>query len=149
MVLDSPYALQITKAFLLAFQLSCTCKAGVDAASALCAMALCIVGDHPRRKSGCVNLMLVNDSQAWRLANCYRSWYILAFQAAILPELLLLSNDCEALDAGSRTGPSAMKTDGAITVQEVERKGSSSKSCVRMYSCLLLCMALCHSCLCT
>lgn len=62
--------------------------------------------------------------------NFYRSWYILAFQAAILPELLLLSNDCEALDAGARTGPSAMKTDGAITVQEVERKGSSSKSCV-------------------
>lgn len=50
-----------------------------------------------------------------------RSWYILAFQAPILPELLLLSNDCEALDASARTGPSAMKTDGTITVQEVER----------------------------
>ena len=80
--------------------------------------------------------------------NCYRSWYILAFQAAVLPELLLLSNDCEALDAGARTGPSAMKTDGAITVQEVERKGSSSKSGVYIYSLLPLSMPLYHSCLC-
>lgn len=74
--------------------------------------------------------MLLHNSQARMLPTCYRSWYILAFQAAILPELLLLSNDCEALDAGARTGPSAMKTDGAITAQEAERKGSSSKPCV-------------------
>ncbi len=53
-----------------------------------------------------------------------RSWYILAFQAPLLPELMLTANDCEALDAGARTGPAAMKTDGAITVHEVERKGS-------------------------
>ena len=31
--------------------------------------------------------------------------------------LAYLPNDCEALDAGARTGPSAMKTDGAITVK--------------------------------
>ena len=61
-----------------------------------------------------------------------RSWYILAFQAPFHPELLLTSSDCEALDAGARTGPAAMKTDGAITVQEVERKGSAwtSVSCL-------------------
>ena len=40
----------------------------------------------------------------------------------IVPELWLTSNDCEALDAGARTGPAAMKTDGAITIQEVERQ---------------------------
>lgn len=50
-----------------------------------------------------------------------RSWYILAFQAPLLPELMLTANDCEALDAGARTGPAAMKTDGAITAQEVAR----------------------------
>lgn len=50
-----------------------------------------------------------------------RSWYILAFQAPVLPELSMTSSDCEALDAGFRTGPSAMKTEGAITVDEVER----------------------------
>ena len=72
----------------------------------------------------------------------------MAFQAAFLPELLLLSNDCEALDAGARTGPSAMKTDGGITVQEVERKGSSSKSGVYIYSLRLLCMPLHYLCLC-
>ena len=38
---------------------------------------------------------------------------------------MLTANDCDALDAGARTGPSAMKTDGAITAQEVERKGSA------------------------
>lgn len=54
-----------------------------------------------------------------------RSWYILAFQAPLLPELMLTANDCEALDAGARTGPAAMKTDGAITAHEVERKGSA------------------------
>ncbi len=59
-----------------------------------------------------------------------RSWYILAFQAPLLPEIMLTANDCEALDAGARTGPSAMKTDGAITAHEVERKGSA---CVAVY----------------
>ena len=54
---------------------------------------------------------------------CGRSWYILAFQAPLLPEWLLLSNDCEALDASARTGPTGMKTDGAITVEEVDRQG--------------------------
>lgn len=58
---------------------------------------------------------------------CYRSWYILAFQAPRLAELLLLSHDCEALDAMARTGPAAMKRDGAITAEEVERKGSRRK----------------------
>ena len=43
----------------------------------------------------------------------------------MLPELMLTANDCEALDAGARTGPSAMKTDGAITAHEVARKGSA------------------------
>ena len=75
----------------------------------------------------CANLSIALNGPI-SLTNC-RSWYILAFQAPILPELLLLSNDCEALDAGARTGPSAMKTDGAITVQEVERKGSSCMRC--------------------
>lgn len=50
-----------------------------------------------------------------------RSWYILAFQAPLLPEVMLTANDCEALDAGARTGSAAMKTDGAITAHEVER----------------------------
>ncbi len=54
-----------------------------------------------------------------------RSWYILAFQAPLLPEIMLTANDCEALDAGARTGPAGMKTDGAITVQDIERKGSA------------------------
>ena len=77
----------------------------------------------------------------------------MAFQAAILPELLLLSNDCEALDAGARTGPAGVKTHGAITAQEVERKGSSSKSGLYMYSLLppwrpLFLCPLCHSRLC-
>ncbi|DBA68007.1 TPA: hypothetical protein ACH3X2_014039 [Trebouxia sp. C0005] len=62
---------------------------------------------------------------AYDLDQYKRSWYILAFQAPLLPELMLTANDCEALDAGARTGPAAMKTDGAITAHEVERKGIS------------------------
>lgn len=63
-----------------------------------------------------------------------RSWYILAFQAPVLPELSMTSSDCEALDAGFRTGPSAMKTEGAITVDEVERKGSAWPACCALHT---------------
>ena len=43
----------------------------------------------------------------------------------VVPELWLTFNDCEALDAGARTGPAATKTDVAITTQEVERQADA------------------------
>ena len=73
-----------------------------------------------------------------------RSWYILAFQAPLLPELMLTANDCEALDAGARTGPAAMKTDGAITAQEVARKGSAWVAVRQDLMCSLFRLQLWH-----
>lgn len=50
-----------------------------------------------------------------------RSWYILLFQAPWLPEALLTSNDCEAIDAMFRQPPTGTRRPDAVSLEEVER----------------------------
>ena len=53
-----------------------------------------------------------------------RSWYVLAFQAPWLPEILFAGNDYKTIDSMFRLPPTGAHRAGAISAEEVERQGS-------------------------